>query len=671
MSYNISLTNGTTIATIADGSYDSTNTSLKLVGRNYSNYGQLMTDNLVRLLENFSSTSAPGHPLRGQLWWNTTLNSLQVYYKSGDGLTAGWKPVSGAYSNSVSPTVAPLSGDFWWDSNNQQLNVYNGTGWVIVGPGYKAGLGMSGAIWEQITDTSLDNHDVVSIYLDGVRTAIISQDLTFTPNVPITGFSTIKAGYNMNTDYAIWGTANNASYLGAQPAANYWRTNQNNTGTGTLSVVNDTGITVGVGSDLTLSVDGTDAQIFNNTSGGDVSIYANVAGTSSRYIYINGATGAVEVAGTPSTTLGVATKGYVDALFNDTTLTGTPVAPTAAPGTNTTQLATTAFVYQSNVGLKSYVDAADALKATIASPTFTGTPLAPTATPGINTTQLATTAFVYQANAAMTSYVLEANVGLKSYVDTADALKATIASPTFTGNPAAPTPSIGDNDTSIATTAFVYQANLAMTGFVTSTYAPLASPTLTGTPLSTTAAAGTNTTQIATTAFVYQANLAMTGYVSGTYAPLASPTFTGDPTAPTPAAGDNDTSIATTAFVVTAINEVNANVANIAFNRISQGNSSLTILDTGSGNITLTLDGNDMLTATTSGVILKSGATMTATPSQTSTDTGNTAIATTSYVKTASTWWGNSSSRSAKFISTSAPTSGDGNNGDIWFQLAS
>lgn len=82
------------------------------------------------------------------------------------------------------------------------------------------------------------------------------------------------------------------------------------------------------------------------------------------------------------------------------TFTGTPAAPTATAGANTTQLATTAFV-----------TAAANLKANLASPTFTGTPAAPTASAGTSTTQLATTAFV----------------------TTADNLKANLASPTFTG----------------------------------------------------------------------------------------------------------------------------------------------------------------------------------------------------------------------------------------------
>jgi hypothetical protein len=43
----------------------------------------------------------------------------------------------------------------------------------------------------------------------------------------------------------------------------------------------------------------------------------------------------------------------------------------------------------------------------------------------------------------------------KLYVDTADNLKAPLASPVFTGDPQAPTPATADNDTSIATTAYV------------------------------------------------------------------------------------------------------------------------------------------------------------------------------------------------------------------------
>lgn len=142
-------------------------------------------------------------------------------------------------------------------------------------------------------------------------------------------------------------------------------------------------------------------------------------------------------------------------LYASATLTGTPTAPTASPGTNTTQIATTAFV--------------NASFAPLASPALTGTPTAPTASSGTNTTQIATTAFV------ATSF-------------------APLASPALTGTPTAPTASSGTNTTQIATTAFVHVS-----------FAPLASPTFTGTPAAPTASSGTNTTQIATTAFVQAA----------------------------------------------------------------------------------------------------------------------------------------------------------------------
>src|SRR6478736_2713696 len=97
---------------------------------------------------------------------------------------------------------------------------------------------------------------------------------------------------------------------------------------------------------------------------------------------------------------------------------------------------------------------------------------------------------------------------------------ATIASPVFTGDPQAPTPATGDNDTSIATT-------------VAASYAPLASPVLTGDPKAPTPLAGDNDTSIATTAFVKMQGYLTSGDITGK-ADLASPAFTGNPTAPTP-----------------------------------------------------------------------------------------------------------------------------------------
>jgi hypothetical protein len=107
-----------------------------------------------------------------------------------------------------------------------------------------------------------------------------------------------------------------------------------------------------------------------------------------------------------------------------------------------------------------------AAKAPLASPGLTGTPTTPTAAPGTNTTQIASTAFATAADTALKATIVgSASTGMDTLgeienyiianVNPALGGKADIFSPTFTGDPKAPTPATADNDTSIATTAFV------------------------------------------------------------------------------------------------------------------------------------------------------------------------------------------------------------------------
>lgn len=139
--------------------------------------------------------------------------------------------------------------------------------------------------------------------------------------------------------------------------------------------------------------------------------------------------------------------------------TGTPTAPTAAVDTNTTQIATTAFV----IG-QSY--------AKLASPALTGTPTAPTAAVNTNTTQIATTAFVLgQANSTAGTIAMDgtqaagtSNLYARAdHVHPTDTSRAPLASPTFTGIPAAPTAAADTNTTQLATTAFVLAQAAAAT----------------------------------------------------------------------------------------------------------------------------------------------------------------------------------------------------------------
>lgn len=155
-------------------------------------------------------------------------------------------------------------------------------------------------------------------------------------------------------------------------------------------------------------------------------------------------------------------------------LSGTPTAPTAQAGTNTSQIATTAFVQTGLSGkansshshderyyTESETDSLLAQKAPLASPELSGVPKAPTAAANTNDTQIATTAFVQTAisGKADTSHTHDDRYYTESEIDTSLALKAPLASPTLTGTPQAPTAAVSTNNTQIATTAFVMSHN--------------------------------------------------------------------------------------------------------------------------------------------------------------------------------------------------------------------
>jgi len=90
MAYQINKTDGTIVATVADGQIDQLSTDLTLIGKNYSGFGEALNENLIKLLENFASTTRPTHPIRGQIWFDVSELKLKVY--SG----TGFQPVSSA-----------------------------------------------------------------------------------------------------------------------------------------------------------------------------------------------------------------------------------------------------------------------------------------------------------------------------------------------------------------------------------------------------------------------------------------------------------------------------------------------------------------------------------------------------------------------------------------------
>ena len=103
MPYTINLTDGSLLTTIADATID-TSTSLQLLGRNFAGYGGILATDFVHLLENFSNTSAPPSPLVGQLWYNTSSATVEVWNGT------AWTSVGGASSGSIQITDTTADG---------------------------------------------------------------------------------------------------------------------------------------------------------------------------------------------------------------------------------------------------------------------------------------------------------------------------------------------------------------------------------------------------------------------------------------------------------------------------------------------------------------------------------------------------------------------------------
>ena len=101
MAYTIVKSDGTVLTTIADGTINTTSTSVGLPGRNFAGYGQTLDTNFVHQLENFADTTPPANPLTGQLWYNTNANTLYVCPTDGLSNANAWVSLAVSSANST------------------------------------------------------------------------------------------------------------------------------------------------------------------------------------------------------------------------------------------------------------------------------------------------------------------------------------------------------------------------------------------------------------------------------------------------------------------------------------------------------------------------------------------------------------------------------------------
>ena len=299
MPYTINKTDGTVIATIQDGNIDNT-TSLTLFGKSRSNFGELLNENQIKLLENSAGTSAPTAPLRGELWFDTNTGQLKVY----DG--SAFEPAGGANSSAGQPT-SPTAGDLWHETGTDQVYVYTGSAWHLIGPVYTSGQTLSG--WKIETLASSGGNKVVSsMYAGNTRVAILSKE-TFTPSVTQTGFAEIKSGLTLNSTLgAVFdGTNTQATNIDVSTTTNpsgtviaggnFLRADASDVTTGSITVDTDSGVIIGDAQELSITVSSNDVTVAQTSQDKDLKFTVNDGGVTKTPLQLTGADGGVDISG--------------------------------------------------------------------------------------------------------------------------------------------------------------------------------------------------------------------------------------------------------------------------------------------------------------------------------------------------------------------------------------
>src|SRR6056300_778008 len=254
MAYQINKTNGDLLVELVDGQLNTQTTDISLIGRNYSGFGESINENFVKMLENFSNTQAPANPLTGQLWYDSGEARLKIW--NGTNFKSAGGPI-------VSPTQPQLvSGDLWIDNQNNKLYFYDGTDLVLVGPQYASSEGLSGFSTDTVLDTTQTNRTLVNLNVGGQTEAVISR-IRFTPDAsnPINGITgAVEKGITvLDDDFKFHGTATSAdTIINAQGikknASQFLPTDANGVTNGTITTINNGGITVGPEDNIVLKI---------------------------------------------------------------------------------------------------------------------------------------------------------------------------------------------------------------------------------------------------------------------------------------------------------------------------------------------------------------------------------------------------------------------------------
>jgi hypothetical protein len=280
MAYIINKTDGSVVTTIIDGTLD-TSTDLTLIGKNYSGFGEIYNENLVKTLENFSNTVPPTKPLVGQLWYDTSDARMKVY------TSTGWKVAGGPIVSSQTPLML-TTGDLWIDNLEDQLYFYDGTDLVLAGPIWKKSQGKTGFISETVFDVNRNAKVILKLFVSDFLFGIFSPE-NFTPVPQISGFTTLLRGYNENSlvNAPFNTTVQNSNTLNNLQSSQFLRSDINTIASGKIFIQNNNGLTIGLNQNADLKVSNTLFIVENTGFDADIVIRtSNISGVNNA-LYID------------------------------------------------------------------------------------------------------------------------------------------------------------------------------------------------------------------------------------------------------------------------------------------------------------------------------------------------------------------------------------------------
>lgn len=281
MTYKINKTDGNLLTEIPDGEFDTASSSLTLIGRNVTSFGETINENFVKLLENFASPTAPDAPLKGQMWYDTSTGRLNIY-NGVDFRTSGGPIVSPSMPSNMVP------GDLWINNSTNQMWFYDGTDTVLVGPTYSVQQGKSGFHVDTILDSYERTKVITKLYSNDSLLGIFSN-VAFNPLTPIPGFSSgLTQGFTanslLNLKFDVTATRAESLVTGSgeiKTADNLVYSNEDGTIGGSLTVQSADGVRIlggnptdagGAFGDTSLKLEGGNFVIENNESGKAIQI---------------------------------------------------------------------------------------------------------------------------------------------------------------------------------------------------------------------------------------------------------------------------------------------------------------------------------------------------------------------------------------------------------------